>query len=199
MYRTIRELLPLTTLGIAQVNRNYYRVKDQYEPLGLIYKDEDNTRWVHKDAEPSIITRRRKRKFIQDDIDALMYTNWSYFGTYCPEDKVNIEHCKAVMVIVFNHLSTTHDGKVKLIYFIENPDTNIHVHFLLQIEDYTNLKKILENKFRVIIKCNTLVKVYDPTLSYNCKNYITKDLLKYPNTWGMGIRSKCWYVFFFNR
>ena len=184
MFRTIKELLPLTTLSIAQVNRNYYRVKEEYEPLGLIYKDDENRRWVHKDAEPSIITRRRKRKFVSDDIEALMYTDWSYFGTYCPEDKVSIQHCKAMMEILFNHLSKNHDGEIKLIYFIEHPDTNIHVHFLLQIEDYPNLKAEVENYLSSTITCNTLIKVYNPDIGDDCKDYITKDLLLNPNGWG---------------
>lgn len=184
MFRTIREILPLTTLSKPQVDRNYYKVKDEYIPLGLIYKDEDNTRWVHDDVLPSIITRRRKRKFTNEDINALLFERWSYFGTYAPEDRVSREHCKAMMEVLFNHLSSKHEGKIKLIYFIENPDTNIHVHYLLRVEGYTNLKGDIENMLRSIVRCNTHFEVYDPEQGDRCKSYITKDLLVNPNEWG---------------
>lgn len=184
MFRTIREILPLTTLSKPQVDRNYYKVKDQYIPLGLIYKDEDNTRWVHEDVLPCIITRKRKRTFTEKDIKALMYENWSYFGTYAPEDRVSIEHCHAVMEVLFNKLSSNHTDKIKLIYFIENPDTNIHVHYLLKIEGYSNLKSEVENFLRSIVSCNTHFEVYDPEQGDRCKDYITKDLLLNPTGWG---------------
>jgi hypothetical protein len=183
MYKTIKEVLQLTTLSKPQVDRNYYKLPLEYKEQELI-KLNKGIREVHDTIIPELITRRRKRDFTEKDIKAILYNDWSYFGTVKPYGKTSVEYCKVLMNHLFMHLVEKHKAKVKLIYFIEDPSNQTHVHYLIQVTGMVNVKPTVEIHLRKISECNTHFVKYDAEQGERCKDYITKDLLTNQDCWG---------------
>jgi len=183
MYRTIKEVLKLTTLSKPQVDRNYYKLPKEYKEKGLI-KINNGVREIHSTIIPDLITRKRKRDYTENDIPALLCKDWDYFCTVNPSCNVTTQYCKALMEALFKYLVEKHKVKVKLIYFIEDPTNQTHVHYLLKVEDLKNTKQIVENHLRLLSICNTHLVAYDEERGERCKSYITKDLLTNQDCWG---------------
>jgi hypothetical protein len=183
MYKTINQVLELTTLSKPQVDRNYYKLPKDYKEQELI-RLHKGLREVHEIVIPELITRKRKRDFTEKDIRALLYNDWSYFGTAKPYGNNSVEYCKVLMHHLFMHLVEKHKARVKLIYFVEDPTNQTHVHYLIQVDGMTNVKPTVENHLRLLTKCNTHFVKYDAEQGERCKDYITKDLLKNQDCWG---------------
>lgn len=184
MYKTINQVLELTTLSKPQVDRNYYKLPKEYKEQQLIRLNK-GIREVHETIVSELITRKRKREFTEKDIQALLYNDWDYFGTVRPYGKQSVEYCKAIIGIMFMHLVEKHGAtKVKLIYFVEDPQNQTHVHYLLQVEGLTNIKQITENHLRLISECNTHLVKYDVEQGDRCKSYITKEQNENEGCWG---------------
>lgn len=183
MYKTIKEVLQLTTLSRPQVDRNYYKLAKEYKEKGLI-RINNGVREVHSTIIPELVTRKRKRDYTENDIPALLCNDWDYFCTVKPYGNVSIEYCKSLMEQLFKHLLEKYKAKVKLIYFIEDPINQTHAHYLLKVEDLKNTKQIVENYLRFLSDCNTHVVKYNEELGDRGKSYITKDLWKNQDCWG---------------
>jgi hypothetical protein len=177
MYLTINEILnQYTTLSKPQLDRNYYQLPEEYKQKELI-RLKNGLREIDISILPEIIYRKRKREFNENDIPALLYNNWSYYGEFHPTGNKSIEYCKVIMEHLFRCLEEKHKSDVRLIFFIRRSDNFTYVHYLLQVDDMTNIKQVVENYLKLISECETIIAKYD-------KDFITKDLLQNQECWG---------------
>ncbi len=183
MYITINEILKnYTTLSKPQLDRNYYKLPKEYKEQKLIRLN-NGIREVDDSILPELIYRKRKRKYNENDIPALLFNDWNYYGVIPFNGNYSNEYYDAIFSITLNHLTEKHGiTDFKVFYIIDREQSQLS--YMLMVEEGVNIKRVLKDYIYLIAQTNTNLLVFEDEQREQTKEFIKDEVKRKEVCWG---------------